>query len=467
MAKSKFLFLIISLGLLLRIPMLNGSLWLDEAAQALESARPFSEQFKIAADFQPPLFHYLLHFWMIIGRSEWWMRLISVFAGLGTIALTYLIVRRLYDNRVAITASLLLATSPLHIFFSQELRPYSLAAFWAVLAWYALLNMRNKTKWVIFVLASMAGLYTMYVYAFALIGQCLFVVLENKKNFKPLSKSLIIIALAGSVWLPFFREQLIVGGALKSDLPGWSEVVGYPFLKSLPLTIAKFFMGQVEIQSNPIRMLLILVPISIFLIASYKMLRYSKNRFLIYWFWLPLLLVWIASLFIPILQPKRVLFLLPGLWMIIAIYINSLKRNFAVFLLPLFLALNFSFTCIAWKTNEYQREDWRGLIAVLEQNYSGSDTKALFVFPESFAPWRWYSKGKIESVAIGEIYLDANTKLDLDRVKRYLLFDYLRSLTDPSEVVVKYLTDNGYREERTWDGGEVGFVRSFLNPYNR
>ena len=53
--------LILLLGLILRLVLINQSLWLDEAAQVIESARPFSEQFDIAGDFQPPLFHLLLH----------------------------------------------------------------------------------------------------------------------------------------------------------------------------------------------------------------------------------------------------------------------------------------------------------------------------------------------------------------------------------------------------------------------
>ena len=50
-------FFIIVGALLLRLILINSSFWLDEAAQALESIRPLSQQLQIQNDFQPPLYH--------------------------------------------------------------------------------------------------------------------------------------------------------------------------------------------------------------------------------------------------------------------------------------------------------------------------------------------------------------------------------------------------------------------------
>ena len=74
--KNHTIWLILLLALILRLPFLNGSFWMDEAAQALESARPLSQQLDIIPDFQPPLIHLILHFAMYLGREEWWLRTI-------------------------------------------------------------------------------------------------------------------------------------------------------------------------------------------------------------------------------------------------------------------------------------------------------------------------------------------------------------------------------------------------------
>jgi hypothetical protein len=66
------LYLILLLALILRLPLLNGSFWLDEAAQFLESARPLTEQLHIADDFQPPLMHLLTFLSIRIGNFFVW-----------------------------------------------------------------------------------------------------------------------------------------------------------------------------------------------------------------------------------------------------------------------------------------------------------------------------------------------------------------------------------------------------------
>lgn len=69
---------ILLLALILRLLLINHSFWLDEAAQAIESARPLSQQLEIAKDFQPPLFHLWLHLFTYLSHAEWWLRLASL-----------------------------------------------------------------------------------------------------------------------------------------------------------------------------------------------------------------------------------------------------------------------------------------------------------------------------------------------------------------------------------------------------
>ena len=181
-----FFTLILALAFLLRLPLLNGSFWLDESAQVLESARPLNKQLEIAHDFQPPLMHLLTHFALYLGQSEAWLRFVGALVpGIITIAGLMLGVKERYcchsefisesetrqleilkqvqdDNRqvqdgsgrvsdntkqawgngllVSLLAGFLLATNTWHIFYSQELRPYSLPAMFATLTWLVLIK---------------------------------------------------------------------------------------------------------------------------------------------------------------------------------------------------------------------------------------------------------------------------------------------------------------------------------------
>jgi len=68
------LFFLGTLAFFLRLVRVNDSFWLDEAAQALESLRPLKEQLQIAYDFQPPLYHLLVHFISRFCAEEWWLQ---------------------------------------------------------------------------------------------------------------------------------------------------------------------------------------------------------------------------------------------------------------------------------------------------------------------------------------------------------------------------------------------------------
>src|SRR3989344_8831102 len=97
MAKDKIIIiLILLLGLGLRLINLNQSFWLDEASQAQLSSLSLSQiWFSRPADFHPPLFYFLAHFWLQIGRSETWLRLLPVLFGVLTIYVIYILGKKL------------------------------------------------------------------------------------------------------------------------------------------------------------------------------------------------------------------------------------------------------------------------------------------------------------------------------------------------------------------------------------
>jgi mannosyltransferase len=107
------------------------SLWFDEFASlitALASPADIPAQALRHDAFEPPLYFWLLH--AVVhraGSSEWALRLLSAVAGTLTVPLVWLLIREVTQRTpIATTAALLLATNPLHIWYSQEARPYAL-----------------------------------------------------------------------------------------------------------------------------------------------------------------------------------------------------------------------------------------------------------------------------------------------------------------------------------------------------
>ncbi len=129
--ERKYLYGILGLGLLLRVLLLNSrSIQYDDAFSILLSERSLGEIVSgTAADTMPPLYYFLLHFWMMVSGNIWWLRLLSVGLNMGSIVLLYSLVSNLLGTRSALWAVFLAAISPIQIYHAQDLRMYALLAF--------------------------------------------------------------------------------------------------------------------------------------------------------------------------------------------------------------------------------------------------------------------------------------------------------------------------------------------------
>jgi 4-amino-4-deoxy-L-arabinose transferase-like glycosyltransferase len=128
-------------------------------------------------DVHPPLYFWLLHLWRSLsGDSEFGLRLLSSLLGTLTVAATFTlgrdIGRRLSTAPpaygVGLLAALFLAVSRFAIAWSQEIRMYALASLLAVVAvWAARRVWDGGGRWpkVVYVAATTAGLYTLYLFA--------------------------------------------------------------------------------------------------------------------------------------------------------------------------------------------------------------------------------------------------------------------------------------------------------------
>lgn len=481
---------IIALSAIVRLVLVNQSFWLDEAAQALESMRPLAEQLNISGDFQPPLFHLVVHIFTLFSHSEWWLRMASVIPGIVTVYFTYKIGGLLDKDKhkgfsIGLIGATLLALSSLHIYFSQELRPYALAAMWGVLSWYALLVWvervrHNKHKLftqakVLYLCSTIAGLYTMYLYPFLLLSQLSYAVFFQRKLVKELVKVYIVALLLFLPWIPSFYHQLQVGGELQLQLPGWDQVVSPPQWKSLLLVMAKFIGGIKEINITLFDVAYYGIPSALMVFLYLRTVKKVKqgHRILILapliWLGISVCSAWLFSFIIPVLQPKRVLFALPAMYLIIGVgltYLSMQKRRllFALFIVYQLISVN-----LYWTHSMYQREDWRKSLMTIHQTFSASDTIVVFGFTGPFAPWDFYKDRlqlQYQTITFPTLLINEPAVMDqsMKRVagfQRVLVFDYLRDLTDPHRLIEQWLESHGYKGVASLDTHNIGFIRVY------
>lgn len=495
--------LVLLLALLLRLPLLGGSFWLDEAAQALESARPLSQQLNIQADFQPPLLHFIVHFALTVSREEWWLRSIgALLPGLLSVWGSILLARQLLPKNQALGGSLLvgllLATNSFHLFYSQELRPYALPMSFAVWSWWLVAQKQHSNRIILgWSILSLLGLYSSYLYPFLLISQLIFLVAKtnNSQNNRGWLAGLLALVLGFAPWLPTFFQQLQAGQLLRLQLPNWESAVSTGQLKVLPLVLGKFIYGVLDLSVNQyyLSSFTFICLIAGFIAIGLLQQRQSKpistiqkltSRLLLFWFFVPLLTGWLISFFVPVIQPKRVIFLLPAFYLLIvwlfatAQTLSRWYRGASCALITLLLIINLFSVYQYYRQPQLQREDWRGMLALVRRSYTPSFT--LSSFPAPFAPLEWYAVSTHNSsvdqdLATGKLNIEsqmvANQIIQTATITsvsdNLIYFEYLTDLTDPNHYLRNAIESSGYRLQNLLDYPGIGFVRiyRYQQPY--
>jgi mannosyltransferase len=133
-----------------------------------------------AADVHPPLYYFLLHYWMAtFGTSELAVKLLSIVFGVLSIIIVYALGRQLFDERVGLVGAFILAVSSFNIRYSQETRMYSLLVLLGLLSMYFFIRLSERSTpitWAGYVISTTLLLYTHAYGLFLLIAQNLYVV---------------------------------------------------------------------------------------------------------------------------------------------------------------------------------------------------------------------------------------------------------------------------------------------------
>lgn len=145
---------LIVLGFGLRLYRLaSESLWYDELLQ-LDVAQGMPPGLGGVATIFPrlrghaavPLDYLIAHFWIWLGRGEGWTRLPAVLVGTLTLPVAYELGRRLLGRTEGLLLMALLAVSPFHVRYSQEVRPYALVVLGVSLALFGYWGLRQSGR---------------------------------------------------------------------------------------------------------------------------------------------------------------------------------------------------------------------------------------------------------------------------------------------------------------------------------
>lgn len=303
------------------------SFWRDEAFSYVLAKKNLLEiAYFSAKDFNPPLYYFLLHFWMkLFGTSEIAIRSLSVIFYWATVYVGFLFLSDVLKMKLkkAFFYTFFIAINPLLIYYAFEARMYSMFAFLAALSFYAL----YKKNTFLYFLSTILGLYTHYFMILVLIAQYLISKFKQK-----------IILLSYLPWLIFVL--LNKGLSIQSF---WVKNSG---IKSLVNFVGQIYTGY-EAGFGFYKNSVFYLSLIILIIVTIGHLKYRKNnQFRFFFIWgvcLPFLIA-LISFIKPIFLPRYLIFSTLGLILLLFFILEKLPRlpRYLIILLLLVATLNYN-----------------------------------------------------------------------------------------------------------------------------
>lgn len=185
----------------LRLYSINSELWLDEITTVLDyRAIPPFDVVAAYSSSNNHLLNTLLIKMMVnaVGPAEWAIRLPAAIFGIASIPVQYALARLALSQRASLLASLLLAVSYHHVFFSQNARGYTGMLFFSLLGTLLFLKAVSgggPRYWVLYVGAMFLSVATVLYGAFIIAGHLLtipivcWMLVRQGKPFLPLLRA--------------------------------------------------------------------------------------------------------------------------------------------------------------------------------------------------------------------------------------------------------------------------------------
>ncbi len=376
------------------------SIWLDEGFSIWLAHFDWHSLWSVVSTSEAnmALYYLLLHVWMEFGENEVLVRSISAIAGILTIPVFFALCRRMFNIRVALIASFLLATNAYHIYYSQEARAYSLVVLFATLSslfFIRAIECETRWDWVWYVLTAALASYC-HFFAWLVLGAqwiSLLALNPHRVPWRRLGASAVAI---GCLCAPLFVYIL-------KDKGGHLDWVSRPVLFDLYVTLGEF-------AGLRYRMLVLVFSTAclaavFFAIREWKSLKSDFERwhivFLLSWFPIPVLLVFGVSQWKPIFADRFLIVCLPGFLMLVSLGLSRISNRWVQVFGFAIIAI-WTARCLGQYETQLVKEDWRGASEYILSEQMHSDGLFFYV-PWGQREFDYYARIEGRSGEVGTI----------------------------------------------------------------
>ncbi|MCA9900535.1 MAG: glycosyltransferase family 39 protein [Ardenticatenaceae bacterium] len=416
------LLLILLLAFALRLyGLANQSLWWDELKTWERATVPLNQMLTnlIGIRDQVPLYYWMMRFWRTIGTEPTILRLFSVYFGTLSIPLVYKIGRRLDGQATGLLSAFLLAISPFHIWYSQEVRMYTLLPALLLLAHFCLLRLLQTNRWQLWLaygLAITAALYTHYFAFFVVLVHYIFFVLHLRQIRPQTMRWFLTMLAVGAAFAPWAYLVITQTTGYSAAVPDWiNRIQWHDLLQTLTVFAAGFGLGRGS--------WLAAICAAIFLVGVGSSLQFLPKkeatklplppqtlhtRLLFIWFLLPLLITFLVSVengLLPdsgfsVYHDRYLLISLPPFLLLAALGWQRWRKQTAVFW-PLLLLISIVSGIGLWQqvnNPAYARTGWNSAFAQMEQ--IAPEGTVIIGHKDVLLPVSYYGNGRYPFIQI-------------------------------------------------------------------
>jgi len=315
-------------------------IWYDEAFAILFSAKGLAAMLygtlaptgTGAADIHPLAYYTLLWLWMqAFGQSLTVVRLLSILAGVTTVAISYKLTSELFNKRIANLAALFVALAPFQVHYSQEIRMYAFMAMWLLLATYAFhrgIKRGGLRWWILFSASAALAQYTHNLSVFYLVPLAATPIFD--RNWRNLSKVILVGLGAVILYLPWLLQ--LPSQLTKVSNAYWVE----PPTAAKIFTLLLVYVTNLPLPNNSLLFASLFITLTVISIAMMQTFRRAKHNpkalWLAYLAFTPPILLFFVSQWVPVyieraLLPSGVIFCVWLAWALFDTQLPTILRN--------------------------------------------------------------------------------------------------------------------------------------------
>lgn len=201
----------------------HSALWGDEWVEYEYSQEPIrtGEWYQgVISTFQPPLYNFVMHFWLKVSKSILWFRFYNVVLGMIAGAFLYLTVKKLSNKYVGMVSVVVLAACYQWVYCIQECSEYATMLFFLFIGIWAYVECCETFKYwkmAIFILANVGAIYSQYGSVFVSLPLLLVFYLGvffskestiKKKIIVTVSYLISLLVFALPLYIFFLKQQM-------------------------------------------------------------------------------------------------------------------------------------------------------------------------------------------------------------------------------------------------------------------